>query len=323
MLNTGIITPIAATPIELLRTHETMTSATLQRAWRRGDLTRVVPGVFAETTGWDALAPWDRYLARAHAVALSQPGIVFCGITAAALRGVFLGRQGDPILVMDPDRTSRISGAVRVLTSTDTRAIDEIDGILLTSAGDTIVDLARTVSPGAGLAYADALLRRSPDIVPAQLPAINESRLSSRNRRRARWALDRVTGIPESVMESLSLAAIEFAGFERPELQVTFTTDEVEDRADFYWRSRDLIGEADGDAKYSGEFGDPTEAILKEKRREARLQRHVTGRIRWGWSELRDLDPLIDILRTARVPRVAPADQFMLASLRDALPPRR
>lgn len=319
MLNTGITQRLAAPPLELLRSSEMVSSTVLLRAWRRGEVVRVIPGVFAETSRWSQIPPWDRYLARAYAVALTHPASVFCGITAAALRGVFLGRQQDPILILDPARTSRICGPVRVLTSADARTIDEIDGILLTSAGDTIVDVARTVAPAAGLAYADALLRRSHDLAPAQLPAINESRLSSRGRRRARWALARATGVPESPLESLSLAAIEGAGYELPELQMTFVTDGIADRADFFWRSRNLVGEADGDVKYTGEFGDPAEAILNEKRREARLQRHVAGRIRWGWSELRDMDPFLEILGTARVPRVAPADPFMLASLRDAL----
>ena len=320
MLSTDLAPRLAASPIELVRSRGTTNTTVLNRAWRRGELVRVIPGVYAGTGGWEALPPWSRYLARVHAVSLAHPDFVFCGVTAGALRGVFLGRQNDPILILAPNRTSRVSGPVRVLTSADERTIDEIDGIRLTSAQDTIVDIARAVSPGAGLAYADALLRRAPGLASASLQAINETRQSSRNRRYARWALDRASGVPESVLESLSLAVMEFAGFELPESQVTFVIDGVEDRVDFFWRSRDLIGEADGAVKYTGEFGDPVDAILKEKRREARLQRRAAGRIRWGWTELRDVDPFIDILRTARVPRVAPADPFLLASIRDALP---
>ena len=224
---------LAPSPTELMRSHGAANTTVLDRAWRQGELIRVVPGVYAPVGGWEALAPWDRYLARVHAVSLANPGFVFCGATAAALRGVFLGRQHDPVLILDPDRTSRVSGVVRVLTSADQRAIDEIDGIRLTSAADTAVDVARASSPGAGLAYVDALMRRTPRLTAAQLRAINESRLSSRNRRRARWALDRATGVPESVLESLSLAAMEFAGFELPETQVTFLIDGAEDRVDF------------------------------------------------------------------------------------------
>lgn len=319
MLNSTLAPGLAPTPIELMRSHGAANTTVLDRAWRRGDLVRVVPGVYAPVAQWEVSAPWDRYLARVHAVNLAHPGFVFCGATAAALRGVFLGRQSDPVLILDPDRTSRVSGVVRVLTSADRRTIDEIDGIRLTSGADTAVDVARASSPGAGLAYADALIRRTPRLSAAQLRAINETRLSSRNRRRARWALDRASGVPESVLESLSLAAMEFAGFELPETQVTFLIDGVEDRVDFFWRSRDLIGEADGAVKYAGEFGDPAKAILEEKRREARLLRRASRRIQWGWPELRELDPLIDILRTARVPRPLPADPFLLASLRDAL----
>lgn len=148
---------------------------------------------------------------------------------------------------------------------------------------------------------------------------MNESRLSSRYRRRARWVLDRATGIPESVLESLSLAVMEFGGFELPELQVAFRTEGEEDRVDFFWRDRDLIGEADGAVKYSGELGDPSDVIRDEKRREARLRRKVRAHLRWGWPEIRDPDLLTTMLARTGVPRIGSPDPAMLAALRLAL----
>jgi len=279
----------------------------------------VLPGVYADTDAWRELAPWDRYLAKVHAVSARHPELVICGPSAAALRGVSLARSNDPVHVLDPRGTGRVFGAVKTVTSQDVREIETVEGILLTSSADTIVDVVRGSTPGIGLAYADALLRRDPTLTIAQVQAINEARISSRNRRRARWALERTTGIPESVLESLSLAIMEFGGFELPELQIVFRSEGWEDHADFFWRHLDLIGESDGDVKYSGAFGDPLDAIRAEKRRETRLRRRVSAHLRWGWPEIRQPDLLTTMLQTARVPRVGQPDQVMLASLRQAL----
>ena len=279
----------------------------------------MLPGVYADTDAWRELAPWDRYLAKVHAVSARHPELVICGPSAAALRGVSLARSNDPVHVLDPRGTGRVFGAVKTVTSQDVREIETVEGILLTSSADTIVDVVRGSTPGIGLAYADALLRRDPTLTIAQVQAINEARISSRNRRRARWALERATGIPESVLESLSLAIMEFGGFELPELQIVFRSEGWEDHADFFWRHLDLIGESDGDVKYSGAFGDPLDAIRAEKRRETRLRRRVSAHLRWGWPEIRQPDLLTTMLQTARVPRVGQPDQVMLASLRQAL----
>ncbi|MFD6701167.1 MULTISPECIES: hypothetical protein [unclassified Microbacterium] len=230
-----------------------------------------------------------------------------------------LARSNDPVHVLDPRGTARIVGTVKTVTSQDAREVETVEGILLTSSADTIVDVVRGTTPGIGLAYADALLRRDPSLTIAQLQAINEARTSSRNRRRARWVFERTTGIPESVLESISLAIMEFGGFELPELQVVFRSEGREDHADFFWRSLDLIGESDGDMKYSGAFGDPLDAIRAEKRREARLRRQASAHLRWGWPEIKQPVLLTTMLQTARVPRVGQPDHVMLASLGQAL----
>jgi hypothetical protein len=55
---------------------------------RDTSLTRVHSRVYAKKAEWDALAPWDRYLARVHAVRLIRPGSVFCLESSAALLGL-------------------------------------------------------------------------------------------------------------------------------------------------------------------------------------------------------------------------------------------
>lgn len=312
-------TALVPSPIALIRTALATNKPGLFAAHRRGQLTRVLPGVYANTAAWRELTPWERYLAKVHAVSAQHPEFVICGPSAAALHGVGLARSNDPVHVLDPYGTSRVVGAVKTVVSLDVRHVERVDGILLASIGDTIVDVVRASTPGVGLAYADALLRRDPDLTIAQLQAINEARISSRFRRRARWVLDRATGIPESVLESLSLAVMEFAGFELPELQTIFRSEGVEDHADFFWRRLDLIGEADGEVKYSGSLGAPGDVIRAEKRRESRLRRQVSAHLRWGWPEIKEPDLLTTMLQRARVPRIGPPDPVMLASLRQAL----
>ena len=80
----------------------------------------------------------------------------------------------------------------------------------------------------------------------------------------------------ETVLESVSRAAIEWLGFEEPELQVEFRTDGFTDRVDMWWTEGRVVGEADGDLKYDGSLEPPTTAIAKEKDRDRRLRRHTS-----------------------------------------------
>ncbi|MDQ4213992.1 hypothetical protein [Microbacterium capsulatum] len=317
MPTTRLASGLHPAPAVLLRTGAANSASLLNRAWRRGELTRVLPGVYTPTTDWRGLPTWDRYLARVHAVALRNPNAVFCGVSAAALRGVYLGRADENVHVLELRGSSRAAGAVRIHTGGAEREVEEVDGILLTSVPDTIVDVVRSVPPIEGLAYADALLRRTPHPNPEQLRAINECRESSRGRRNARWALARATGVPESVLESLSLGVIELAGFELPELQVTFRFEGFADRADFFWPSRQLIGEADGRVKYDDTPDAAADAIMQEKQRESRLRRQSSGLFRWGWTEIRQPRLLTGILSHAGVPRPHRNDTAVLATLRD------
>ncbi|GAB6858584.1 hypothetical protein JCM13591A_26890 [Microbacterium xylanilyticum] len=306
-------------PIALIRASGATNGPRLHNAHRRGELTRIVPGVYAATANWTRLKRGQQYLAKVHAASARFPDHVVCGHSAAALYGISLSRPSDPVHLLGSTGTARVSGPVRFVVSRDERDVRHVDGILVTSVPDTIVDAVRDSTPGIGLAYADMLLRAQSRISTDRLRAINEARLSSRFRARARWALERATGIPESPLESISLAVMEFGGFELPELQVVFLDEGEEDRVDFFWRSCGVIGESDGDVKYSGEFGDPQAIIRAEKLRQRRLRRRVTNDLRWGWPEVRTPDLLTTMLLRAGIPRVKPSDAGMLAALRLAL----
>jgi hypothetical protein len=289
--------PIAVPPpVSLLRSSE------ISHAERRiaaGDLVRVRRGVFAPASLWWSLPPWRRYEARVHAVAMAHPGVVFCRESAAALRGLPI--FGDPleIHILDlPEATARLNGGIRRHTTSDHRVVERVGGIFVTSLADTVIDLARSRLPAIGLSVADAALRADPNLTVEALVVENERRRSSRGRRIARWALHRATPRAETVLESVSRAAIEWLGFDDPELQVEFRSDGVRDRVDMWWKHARVVGEADGELKYDGSLQPAAQAIRNEKERDRRLRRHTSGVVHWSWSDVAQIAPLREALRS-------------------------
>ena len=306
--------PIASiSPVPLLR------SAAVSHADREvalGNLVRVRRGVLASSVLWRDLKPWERYAARVHAVTMTHPGAVLCLESAAVILGLPVLGEPREVHVLDaPVATARLNGGIRRHTTAGDRAIIDMGGILLTSASDTTIDLARSRHQAVGLSVADAALRTDSNLSVEVLVAHNECRISSRGRRHARWALHRATALAETTLESISRAAIEWLGFEAPELQHVFRTGPLTDRTDMWWPERRVVGEADGDIKYDGSLQDPAAAIRNEKARDARLRRHASGIAHWGWADVAQVDPLRDALRHAGLRATTPESSAELYSL--------
>ena len=310
-------------PVPLLRAQDVPRP---DLALRRGELVRIRRAVYVPTGAWAATAPWERYLARVHAVALTVPDAVFSHESAAALRGLpILGDPGPVHVLRSASGTSREERGLRVHTSGAPADVEAVDGLLLTGVAETVVGIARLRHPAYGLTVADAALRLEDTLTVEALVAHNELGASSRGRRQARWPLHRATDLAETALESISRAVIEWLGFEEPVLQSGIVgEDGTVDRADFRWLSCGAVGEADGAVKYDGRYGTPVDVVRREKHREDRIRRTGMGFARWGWAELQDPWRLYPILRAAGVPRVQPAQPSPLYSLRSLLAgPRR
>ncbi|QEW02646.1 hypothetical protein [Microbacterium lushaniae] len=171
--------------------------------------------------------------------------------------------------------------------------------------------------PAFALATADAALRS----LAAQgrtLAVADHGRAQANRRglRRLDWVQDRATPIAESPGESVSRAAIEWLGYEEPELQQEFRYEGARDRADFYWRRLRRIGESDGYGKYDAVDVDSARAhFVREKLREDRLRRHEHGFIRWDWGDCIRWKPLDAKLAAGGLTPVRPRSPGMLASL--------
>ena len=310
----------APPPLPLFRTADL---SHVERDIAAGHLTRVRRGVLAPASLWAALPPWRRYEARVHAVTMTHPGVVLCLESAAALRG--LPVFGDPleVHVLDTaEATSRSSGGIRLHTTSGDRVLVQVGGVRMTSTADTVIDLARSRHPAIGLAVADAALRVDRDVTVEALVAENERRPSSRGRRRARWSLHRATPSAETVLESLSRAAIEWLGFEEPELQVEFGVDGWLDRVDMWWPGTRVVGEADGELKYDGSLQPASTAIAKEKERDRRLRHHASGIAHWGWRDVAQIAPLREVLFHAGLRPVESESSRELYALSALLRPR-
>jgi hypothetical protein len=220
MLTTTLSLALAPSPLPLLEARRVPHP---ERELARGALVRVRRGIYASATRWRDLPPWERYLARVHAVVLTHPDAVFSHESASALLGGPV--LGDPETVHDLERdvdTSRYGGGIRTHRSSTDRDIVEVGGVALTSMTDTAIDLARHRHAALGLAMADFALRTQAGLSSAEMLGRNEVRASSRGRAAARWALSRGTPIAETVLESVSRAVIEWLGFPAPDLQVAF-----------------------------------------------------------------------------------------------------
>jgi hypothetical protein len=286
-------------------------------------LVKVRHGVYTFAAPWRALAPWERYLARVHAVALVHPDVIFSHESAAALLGLpVFGDPGIVHVIVAPSGSSRAVAGVRTHRSALGTEIVENGGLSMTSAVNTAVDLARHRHHAIGLSVADAVLRIDSSVTRQLLSAANEGRANARGRNIARWPLERATALAETPLESVSRAVIEWLGFPAPELQsIQRSADGVEDRRDFVWRAVGLAGEADGDLKYDGRFGDPLNLLRAQRERDARLRRETPRIAHWGWSEATRVEPLRDQLLGLGLRAEWPEHGIYLHTLRRAVAP--
>ncbi|WP_349427884.1 hypothetical protein [Microbacterium sp. LWS13-1.2] len=305
-------------PISLLRVDDVPHP---ERAVARNDLVKVRRGVYAPAEEWRSLPPWTRYLAQVHAALLLHPDLVPSHESAVALHGgpVF-GNPGVVHVLAPATGASRLVSGVRTHTTTDHRALVLISGIAVSAPAEAAVDVARARHPAIGLAVADAMLRRDDTVSREELARINATRSSSRGRDIARWPLSRATSLAETAFESVSRGVIEWLGFSAPELQKTFVTqpDEV-DRVDFVWEEASLAGEADGDFKFDGRFGDAATLLKQQRSRDARLRGHLRAVAHWGWQDTTTFTPLRTLLHGAGLRATAPENSAALMSMRRVL----
>ena len=273
------------------------------RLRRRGELVPVRRGAYLR--GGLPVDPVQQHLnAIRAAVAQLGPWAVVSHVSAAVLHG--WGTWAIPldrVWVARPKRSAaRTTGNLQVRSAPlGPEEIGCVDGIAVTSAARTVVDLARTVGFEQAVIIADQALARG---------AVGDDGLRAALVRAAGWwgvpAARRAVQFADagsgSVGESRSRVAIARAGLPAPELQWR-----VGDRrgghvgtVDFGWREQCTVGEFDGLVKY-GRLLSPgqtaADAVVAEKLREDALRAQGLTVVRWTWRNLADFTPTADRLR--------------------------
>lgn len=131
----------------------------------------------------------------------------------------------------------------------------EVDGLTCLSAGRTVLDTLRLRPLADGLIVADAAVRHERTNVE-QLHALVRDCAGWPGNDVARSRLPLIDGRRESPLESRSAAFFVETGLPMPEPQVDIYDDWglLLGRCDFLWRTRRVIGEADGRTKYEDDL---------------------------------------------------------------------
>jgi hypothetical protein len=258
-----------------------------------GAWTAIRRGAYVETTLWKTLDERQRHLALCQAamVQLAVPAVL-SHVSAAVWRGLPIWDADlSTVHVSRRDRHSpRLEAGVHHHAGRLTdEEFDTVDGVPVTKAARTVVDIARTVPFEPAVVTADGALARSLVTKP-ELRDMLDTMRDWRGARPAGRVVEFADGRSESIGESRHRVQLDRIGLPRPELQVSLGgVDGPQDRVDFYFEEFATVAEFDGRIKYGrllepGE--EPGDAVWREKRREDRLREHGLEVVRSVWADL-------------------------------------
>lgn len=181
------------------------------------------------------------------------------------------------------------SDARKHVVRLDAADVCEIAGLRATTLARTVADLTRIASFERGVVLADAALRQGLTDAQLQQQLVAAKRLKGVPRARAVAAF--ADARAESPMESIARVAIQRAGVPMPELQRNIYSEAGVwlARVDFCWEAQRLIGEYDGEDKYTLDPNRrPAEAFAAEKARDLKLRAANWSVVHWGKADLAD-----------------------------------
>lgn len=253
----------------------------MRRAVALGVAVRPVPGVFADLAQWNKLNKKERALYVARALSAAHPDWVFACATAAAAHGLWVSYRRVSTLWRAVPSSSHASSSAHmryIHARGDEPAM--VAGVRVTSFARTVYDCLHRLPFPEALAVADSALRIGNVTRELLVDMLRQSCAHMPGLKRALQVVSLADGRSENGGESMARAQMIALGFVIPDLQR-----EVSDplnhgqtyRADFVWRLSDsttVVAELDGRDKYvdpSMLKGDTIDALLAERRREARL----------------------------------------------------
>ncbi|UFS59202.1 type IV toxin-antitoxin system AbiEi family antitoxin domain-containing protein [Subtercola endophyticus] len=285
----------------------------LARAVTRGAAHRIRRGVYVSYDRWSRLDADQRYLLRCRAECDSKGSRpILSHWSAAVVHGI-------PVIGGWPQMVHRLvergsggrsrNGVIAHPARLDTVDVVEIDGILVTSAARTVIDLAAASSQLSAVTAADFALsrRREGHLSKSELYEALAAAKPLKNHARVARILEFSTELADSPAESVSRVNMLVSGFVMPVLQSEYSdADGFIGAADFDWRLCDHLGEVDGKQKYfKPEYlhgRSPGQVVYEEKLREDRFRALPKKVSRWDWHCAVDPARLRAFLLNAGVP---------------------
>ena len=266
----------------------------IQRFVKRRQWVRLRRGVYIER----ALLPDDeaaRHILDLRAVLLClRHDVAASHITSAALHELALLRPNFSLVNVTRERagSSRTEAGVRHHdASLPSGQLTKVLGILATSAGRTVVDLARELPYEAALVAAESALNKGLTTL-TELREVLAYCADWIGARDAARVVSFASPYSESPGETLSRIAFDVLGLPQPSQQVlVFDEAGLIARVDFLFEDHNTIGEFDGLIKYSGDDG--KQVVIDEKRREDRLRQAGAEVFRFDWAESATKSPSI------------------------------
>lgn len=258
------------------------------------ELIRLRPGHYVRAAEVvDAFPDVKHLLTVQSAIGLCSDGTVLSHVSAAVMHGLPIwGIDSGKVHVTKPRPSG---GHVAPGLHTHCQPMEQadvvtLDGLPVTSAARTVVDVLRCAPFEQGVVVADAALRRGL-VSGEELAGQVELAQHRRGIAMARRVLAFADGRSESVGESRSRVLMYRSGLVVPDLQVEIRgfDDRVIARADFGIEAVRWAGEFDGLVKYGRlrlEGETEGDAVTREKRREDLVRDQQWLMLRWVWAEL-------------------------------------
>ena len=273
-------------------------------------LLRLVPGAYASRADVERLSAADRHLLLVVAgrlTGLLNGGARLARESAAVVHGLpLIGPLPDRIQRVQVGRDGgRLTASCRTLRAPDGWQTVDNDGLRVASVAQTLIDLGRRRSLASNLASMDHALRHAL-VRLEELHTLASGHPGARGNPALALALRNADPRAESPGESLSRAVMIEHHLPEPELQT-----EVDDRrgqlvgrVDFMWPQHGVVGEFDGNVKYTRQTtGRPVEEIvLAERRREVAIA-NATGMrvVRWSWRDAFGAKGMLNALAEAGI----------------------
>lgn len=288
--------------------------AALRLRLTKGELVQPIPGCFARTSAFHAMAQRQKTRITIKTLATLHPNWVFCSYSAALMHGLWVANSllHDIHVATSGEYGRAGNQIVRHKSQLEAGDIVVSQGVRVTSLAYTLMGCLCKTRFSQALPIVDSALHWQLIGLPEVARFLDERGRGRRGIRQARETLTCADGRSESALESFARAKIIELGFQVPELQVELF-DPLEPTnlkyGDFGWCLNSpcpIVGEADGLEKYARGASGVEEAIRsmsRERRREAHINLTNAVVIRFSYEDVLDAEYFERLLETAGVPR--------------------